>query len=296
VALIAKVAHESPRADALRPPRLPRFDTLPAASGLERPAPHAAVALREDTARLSACLFVLVDGIFFASLLGLVVLVRAARPEVFSYGRYFLEPLTGLVGTCVLFGGSLTTTMATHAALRGRRRRFVAALGMTCVLAGTFLALQVSEYADHADRGLLPGRHFLPTEEVWETAPFRGEHESAARYAAHFRSRGETARPQSTAEIAPLLRAGALGATAVYPAFPSQPRNAHLFFGLYFVVGAVHALHVLALVLVFGWLAFRARRGDALDAASESADRAALFFHLAVLMRVALFPLFFLVR
>jgi hypothetical protein len=74
---IAKVSPEASRVDALLPPRLPEFDSSPPSSARGRLLPHVATAVRQDTARLFAGLFVLSDGIFFASLLGMFAVAHA---------------------------------------------------------------------------------------------------------------------------------------------------------------------------------------------------------------------------
>src|SRR5262249_3955884 len=133
----------------------------------------------------------------------------------------------------------------------------------TIVLAGFFLGIQGAEYSDKLERRLLPGRHFLATEQVWETGRFKKEHPRAAEYAERFRPGDPTRldeRGASPAALRPLIAVGALGPRAVLSNAPSEPRNAHAFFGVYFLISGLHALHVLAGAAVWAWMLSRVRR------------------------------------
>jgi hypothetical protein len=93
----------------------------------------------------------------------------------------------------------------------------------------------------------------------------------------------------------PLVVAGTLGERAIYAEVPSEPRNAHLFFGLFEVVSFVHSLHLLAGVLVWSWLLFaNLRRRYSPVSAASACDSASLYWSLVALMRVALYPIFYL--
>jgi heme/copper-type cytochrome/quinol oxidase subunit 3 len=228
------------------------------------------------------------------------------RPEIFSYGRYFLDARFGVVQSSLLLASALLGTLAIRFAADRARVKLARTLVATLALGLAFLALDAYEAASLATRGLLPGSRYTNTTAVWTTPSFRTEHPAAARYAEHFRAVSPAriertgsvpaAREPTQAEVLPLVTAGALGGHAVHEAFPSEPRNAHVFFGLFCTVTAVHALHVLAGLFVWGWLLFctLARRGAAPSAVA--ADSASLYWNVVALMRVALYPLFYLVQ
>ncbi len=310
----ASVRQESVDDDVIRPPRLPSFDGSRAQTAAvdTESEMYASSQLRLERGKMGVCLLIVADGVFFGSLLGLYVILRASRPEIFSYGHYFLDARVGAIHSCVLFASGLTGALAVRFSQLGRRRSVVASIVATLTLAVLFLGLQGVEYASNAERRLLPGSSFLPSEEVWETASFQRAHPSAARYAARFRlgnpievepavssiEQGTILRTRESrhAVLGPLIEAGVLGQRAVYAEVPSEPRNAHLFFGLYFVTTGVHGLHVLVGTLAFAWLLWRARAAAPVGLHPRPVDGVALYWNLVLLMRVFLFPLFYLVH
>jgi cytochrome c oxidase subunit 3 len=285
--------------DALRPPRLPDVDDPNHADEASHDLSQA------EVSRMGTCVGMLADGVFFASLLGIAVVVRTVRPEIFSYGRYFLDARFGIVQSSLLLGSALLGTLSIRYAAELSRTKLVRTLGATLLLGLAFLGLDAYEATSLATRGLLPGAHYTNSTAVWTTPAFRTEHPAAARYAEHFRVAaprldrlgGSVATREPTrAEVLPLVAAGALGSHAVHESFPSEPRNAHVFFGLFCTVTAVHALHVLAGVFVWGWLLFRALARRSEPPSAVAADSASLYWNVVALMRVALYPLFYLVQ
>jgi cytochrome c oxidase subunit 3 len=202
----------------------------------------------------------------------------------------------------VLLLSCLTAALAVHFARRKDSSGLGASLAATIVLAGFFVGIQAAEYSDKFERRLLPGRHYLATEQVWETDRFRREHPRAAEYAERFRPGDPTRledRGASRAAIAPLIAAGVIGPRAVFSNVPSEPRNAHSFFGVYFLISGLHALHVLGGAAVWAWLLSRIRRSA--DRAEQgryfaSVDYTALYWNFITVVRVIVFPLLYLVR
>lgn len=297
----AVLFHEAPPA-AMRAPRVPQFDAdeLAPVSGISAPS-HVPARLL-DAEELGACLFVVVDGVLFGGLLGLYATLYSAHPEIFVHGRYFLNPITGAAGSSVLLLSCLTVALAVHFARRKNPSGLGASMAATIVLAGFFLGIQGAEYSDKIERRLLPGRHYLATEQVWETDRFRREHPRAAEYAERFRPADPVRledRGASRSALQPLIAAGALGPRAVFSNVPSEPRNAHAFFGVYFLISGLHALHVLGGAVAWVWLLSRVRRaGKAEDDGRyfASVDYAALYWNFITVVRVIVFPLLYLVR
>jgi cytochrome c oxidase subunit 3 len=209
-----------------------------------------------DAGKLGIWLFLLTEVLFFSGLFCAYTIYRAMRPEVFVYAHYFLD--TKLV-----------------------------------------------EYSHKYHDGLLPGKNFHPAEQVWETHSFKHKHPEAAEYAAHLVKRAAkpaagAAEPAYVApkkeQIAPLLQAGVLGPKAETPNVPSKPRNAHVFFSIYFFMTGLHGFHVLAGIGVFVWLLIRAKTGVFGPDYFGPIDYAALYWHLVDLIWIYLFPLLYLIH
>lgn len=290
---------EIPYGDAIRAPRVPTFDASdpePAtgALGVRQGGSEG----RAEVDGMGACIAVVVDGVLFAGLFGLYATLHAAHPEVFLHGRYFLNPMLGAAGNSALLLSCLAASLSARSARLGNARQLVAGLSLTILFAGAFLGVQGAEYSQSVERGLLPGRHYSPREPVWRTDRFRREHARAAEYAERFRP-GDPVRPDepgaSVSDVEPLVRAGVVGSRAVFPTLPSEPRNAHVFFGLYFLFSGLLALHVLGGAALWTWLLARARHA-ADPGPPAGVECAALCWNFLAVVRVLMFPLFYLVH
>jgi cytochrome c oxidase subunit 3 len=114
--------------------------------------------------------------------------------------------------------------------------------------------------------------------------------------AVHAAGSGVIERPPSEEQIEPLVAAGVLGAKAETPNVPSKPRNAHVFFSIYFFMTGLHGFHVLAGIIVWVWLLLRARTGVFNAMYFGPIDYAALYWHLVDLIWIYLFPLLYLIH
>ena len=260
-----------------------------------------------DAGKLGIWLFLLTELLFFSGLFCAYAVYRAAHPEIFNYAHYFLDTRLGALNTCVLLVSSLTAALAVRFAQLGQRRFLAISIAITIACAFTFLGIKYVEYSHKFEDGLLPGIYFNPTEHVWETREFRQQHPAASAYAEHLRAFGATGKAEDVAqherlarpthaELEPLLKAGVLGPKAEYADFPSQPRNAHLFFGIYFMMTGLHGIHVLGGIAVWIWLLVRALRGEFGARYFGPIDYAALYWHLVDLIWIYLFPLLYLIH
>jgi cytochrome c oxidase subunit 3 len=172
------------------------------------------------------------------------------------------------------------------------------------------------EYQHKFADGLLPGPHFHPTEQVWELDSFKKKHPEAAEYAEHLtklaEKKGETVKVggvidlnkpvtgkyehPTEEQLEPLIKAGVIGPEAEDSTRPSKPRNAHVFFSIYFFMTGLHGIHVLAGIGVWVWLLFRAKKGEFGPKYFGPIDYSALYWHLVDLVWIYLFPLLYLIH
>ncbi len=75
---------------------------------------------------------------------------------------------------------------------------------------------------------------------------------------------------------------------------PHCPPNMHIFFGLYFCMTGLHALHVVAGLVLISWLLVRSLRGDFSSAYFTPVDLGGLYWHLVDVIWIFLFPLLYL--
>lgn len=257
--------------------------------------------------KLGIWLFLASETLFFGGLFCAYQVCRSSRPEVFQYGHYFLDTSFGAFNTCVLLVSSFTAACAVRAAQRRSQRLLVANVAATILCGVVFLTVKGFEYRDKFELGLLPGASFDPVVQVWETDSFRRSHPEAASYARRLRTRAQEPVPAGTArdpsatipdakQVEPLILAGIVGPNAEYGSFPSLPRNAHQFFGLYFLMTGVHAAHVLLGIGVWVWILIRASTGSFSSSNFGPVDYAALYWHFVDLVWIYLFPLLYLIH
>jgi len=267
-----------------------------------------------DAGKLGIWLFLLTEVLFFSGLFCAYTIYRAMRPEVFFYAHYFLDTKLGALNTCVLLVSSLTAAWAVRNAQLAETKKLVLNITITILCACTFMVVKYFEYSHKAHVGLLPGRNFQPTEQVWELPSFKSKHPEAAEYAARLKAEADKAAAQPAGDAAaaatapavtekprpeqiePLIQAGVLGPKAETPNVPSRPRNAHVFFGIYFFMTGLHGIHVLIGIGVFVWLLFRAKTGVFGPMYFGPIDYAALYWHLVDLIWIYLFPLLYLIH
>ena len=259
--------------------------------------------LQFDAGKLGIWLFLVTEILFFSGLFCAYIVFRGIRPEVFNYGHYFLDTRLGALNTCVLIASSLTAAWAVRSAQLGQKRRLMALIAVTIACAACFMVVKYFEYSHKLKDGVLFGRHFNPTEQVWDLPAFKQAHPEAALYASQLKQRAPTSGPElirrdrpTREQIEPLLAAGVVGPAAEYPNFPSLPKNAHVFFGIYFFMTGLHGLHVLGGIGVWLWLLLRASRGAFGPSYFGPIDYAALYWHLVDLIWIYLFPLLYLIH
>ena len=72
------------------------------------------------------------------------------------------------------------------------------------------------------------------------------------------------------------------------------PRQAEIFFSLYFCMTGLHALHMVIGVGLLTWLILRARRGDFTVAYNSPVELTGLYWHFVDIIWIFLFPLLYL--
>jgi len=150
---------------------------------------------------------------------------------------------------------------------------------------------------------------------VWELESFKHKHPEAAEYAEHLAKVAEERSKQKTPaagaaapaeptaferpteeQIEPLIKAGVIGPQAENQAAISRPRNAHVFFSIYFCMTGLHGIHVVGGIIVWLWLLKRAAKNEFGPKYFGPIDYAALYWHLVDLIWIYLFPLLYLIH
>jgi cytochrome c oxidase subunit 3 len=281
-----------------------------------------------EAGKLGIWLFLLTEVLFFAGLFCAYTVYRAIRPEVFVYAHYFLDTKLGALNTCVLLLSSLTAAWAVRNAQLRQHKMLMANIVITIACALTFMVVKYFEYSHKVHDGLLWGPHFAPKEQVWELEGFKKKHPEAAEYAEKLEhaAKAKAAAPAAPTpgapaahapaghgepaagapvpslakptveEVEPLLAAGLIGPKAEKAEGVSRPRNAHVFFSVYFFMTGLHGLHVLIGIGIWVWMLLKARRKEFGPDYFGPIDYAALYWHLVDLIWIYLFPLLYLIH
>ena len=272
----------------------------------------AELARQREAARIGAGVLVIAAGMSFVALVVAYAAVRASRPEVFLFGRYYLDPEAGLLASLSLLLSAFTSGLAGRCAATDRPRALRSAIAATIALGAAFLAIQGHDFWNKAENGLLPGARFVPTEEVWCTEAFAREHPAATQLSLRLDARWLTSTGAADSALAQhadsasasagadarsyalLRKIGVLGPSATLANVPSRPRNAHVFWGLYWLMMGAHCVYFSVGVGLWGAVFVRCRTGEVGAPALMLLDAVVLFWQFLAMAWVALFSLFYL--
>jgi cytochrome c oxidase subunit 3 len=113
---------------------------------------------RDDVgSRMGMWLFLFTELILFGGLFLVYAVYRFQYPEEFHLAARELDTFVGTVNTLILLTSSLTIALSIAALQRGRRHLSMMFVGMTVILALSFLANKYFEWAHKFEVGLYPG-------------------------------------------------------------------------------------------------------------------------------------------
>lgn len=227
-----------------------------------------------EAGKLGMWIFIAQEVLFFGGLFGAYAYFRANYPDMFLYAHKFLDWKLGGLNTLILLASSLTMAWAVRAAQLGKRKALINLLIVTLVFAGGFCVVKGVEYKSKFEHQLLWGTRFAPDPHYLE-GKHGGAHEAA----------GE--------DGADPLDPGGLAAAAGHP---DPPENLHIFFGIYFLMTGLHALHVLIGMGAIGWVLYRAYLGHFGPQYFTPVDIVGLYWHFVDLIWIFLFPLLYLIH
>jgi cytochrome c oxidase subunit 3 len=261
-------------------------------------------------------LFLATEILLFGGLFVAYAVYRSNHPEIFVYAHQFLDKTWGGINTIVLICSSLTMAWGVRAAQLGQQRRLVALLSLTILGGFGFMGIKYVEYKSKWEHGLLPGTRFTFTEHaVSRPAAQAGLTQSPAEAGAPARVPTPTLPQGGTPPVAAAQPSGAgleIEPSLIPPAAPGPPGlapevvrvQAHdgvpdkvwIFFGIYFLMTGLHALHVLAGMTAIGWVLRKSLQGAFGPHYFTPVDLVGLYWHLVDLIWIFLFPLLYLIH
>lgn len=119
---------------------------------------------RALAAHLGMWLFLASEVLLFGALFAVYAGYRVEYAAEFAAGGRRNSLVLGSVNTFLLLASSLVAALAVEAFERERARLAGALLLLTVACGALFLTLKLSEYAEHARAGILPGIHYRSAE------------------------------------------------------------------------------------------------------------------------------------
>lgn len=281
-----------------------------------------------DSAKLGMWLFLATEVLFFGGLFVAYAVLRARFPEVFTYSSHYLNTLMGGVNTCVLILSSITMALAVRFAQTNKKNAMLICLVLTFMGAVGFMVIKYFEYSHKIHENLVWGKSFYvppeseegqaermilekplpsapaallvvnPATDAVPTLVTTPVVEASAIKAASSAPKGlATARQEAKAEHLPVAEHDlALAHPTLHLADPKMPANSHMFFAIYYCMTGLHGIHVLAGMVMLGWLIWRGARGDFNSNYFTPVDVGGLYWHIVDLIWIFLFPLFYLIH
>ena len=231
-----------------------------------------------NASKLGMWIFIATEILMFGGLFCAYTIWRAVDPDIFDQAHHFLNKIMGASNTVVLLFSSLTAALAVRSAQLGKRNETSAYLIVTILCAFVFLFIKYFEYSHKFHLGLLPGHCF--GHPMFSGAIQNGEEV------------GTCLRIHADAAAGNPMWVRAIDESGHEQLLP--PR-ANMFFGLYFVMTGLHALHVVIGMSILGWVLYKNVKGEFSKEYFTWVDLGALYWHLVDLVWIYLFPLLYLV-
>lgn len=212
-------------------------------------------------------IFLLTEIMFFGAIFVAYAVYRGRFPDAFAVGTHLLDLKRGSVNTVLLMTSSFTMTLAVLAARANRTKQIVQWLMVTIVLGIVFLGIKGLEYQAKFDHHLVPGQHFQ-----YDAAIAHHVHETTT----------FPDKPAADDHFKKLVAS-------------ANPGNVQLFFGFYFTMTALHALHMIIGIGVLFFILRMAQKGTFSSAYYNPLEVTGLYWHFVDLVWIFLFPLLYLV-
>jgi len=247
-----------------------------------------------ETHKLGMWVFLVTEVLMFGGLFCAYAIYRASHPEIFLFAHTLLDKNLGAINTIVLLFSSFTMAWSVRAAMLGQRRLLSALLAITLLCGFGFMGIKAVEYNHKWQHGFLWGQSFDYTE-LQEYVAGKQAAKEAGRQADQSAAAVAADDAHAAEVLADLDQVAAV--TVAHGHDPAQiPRNIHIFFGIYFVMTGLHGIHVLAGMIMLGWLLRRSLRGDFGTRNFTAVDLGGLYWHLVDLIWIFLFPLLYLIH
>ena len=218
-----------------------------------------------EGAKLGMWLFLATELLLFGVLFAGFSIFHGKFVEPFKLAHHSLDKFMGGGNTIILILSSLTAVLALDSIQRGKKKLCNIFLAATIVFASGFLVVKYFEYSGKFHHNIFPGN----AEQIVDPASTDHSYIKVVDY---------------------IAREGLTGKAA-----EEMVQGINLFFTYYFVMTAIHGLHVVIGMTIIGVLLYKNIRGRYSHWYYTPIENGTLYWHLVDLIWIYLFPLFYLV-
>ena len=205
-----------------------------------------------EAANMGMWAFIAQEIMFFGGLFCGYTVYRSQFPGAFMAGSYELDIRWGLFNTVVLIGSSLTMALGVRAAQMGKKNGIIAWLLATLFLGCVFLGVKAIEYTAKYDHHLIPGHNFHYAGHGRVQVEGTDASHGASGHAVS--DAGETAHPAVVAAADHGEEGAHGGGGDEHHVVTVNPDHVEMFYGFYFVMTGMHALHMIIGVGIMLWM------------------------------------------
>ncbi|HTX75030.1 MAG TPA: cytochrome c oxidase subunit 3 family protein [Terracidiphilus sp.] len=214
-----------------------------------------------DTTSFAMWLFLLTEIMFFGGLFTAYLIFRNWYYPAFVEASHQLSIKEGTANTAVLIVSSFTMAMGVWCAETRRRGALVLCLCLTFILGLVFLGIKYDEYHEKYEKHHVPGLHY---------------------------SLKSFTDPASDPEVHNAYPDDK-------PLMPDMARHTEIYFGLYFAMTGMHALHMIIGISILAFMIFRARAGAYTTGHVTFVNNFGLYWHFVDIIWIFLYPLLYLI-
>jgi cytochrome c oxidase subunit 3 len=213
-----------------------------------------------DATGFAMWLFLLTEIMFFGGLFTAYLIYRNWYYPAFVAGSHQLDIIWGTANTAVLITSSFTMAMGVWCAETRRKGGLLLCLCLTLFLGLVFLGIKSIEYGEKIEKHHVPGFHY---------------------------SLKSFTDPESDPQI--------------YKMYHDKPlpldmaRHTEMYFGLYFAMTGMHALHMIIGCAILVYMVFRAQAGAYTTGHVTFVENFGLYWHFVDIIWIFLFPLLYLI-
>lgn len=234
---------------------------------------------QRESVSLGMWTFLWTEIMMFSGLFFCYSLFRYKFHDAYMLGSQQLDITLGTINTFVLLASSMTMAMAVHSAQIKNRKALMGYIVGTLIFGGTFLGVKGVEWSADYHEGMVPTFNVMGPRGNWNPALWRTTE--------HARAAGEP-------EVAKILPDSTMTYDFKHKREVSV-QQVKMYFMLYFCMTGLHAIHMVAGVLILLVMLAMSAGGKFTDGNDQPVELFGLYWHFVDIVWVFLFPLLYLI-